>query len=84
MFLAFASVFLRKAFKQKWEISVMWVILLGFIAYEMLFEVRARYFYIFAPIVCVLAIIGSKNVVEFVSDKIPVATNLLKKAIKRK
>ena len=84
MFLAFGSVFLKKAFKQKWEISVMWVILLGFVAYEMLFEVRARYFYIFAPIVCVLAIIGSKNIVEFVSDKIPFATNLLKKAIKRK
>ncbi len=63
---SFFSVFLKKDFKYKSEISVLWITILGFVLYEILFEVRARYLYIFVPVFCVLAIIGIQSTFRFV------------------
>ena len=64
--LAFAamSVFVRDTFPHKHRLPVFWVTMLGFILYEALFEARARYVYIFVPILCVLAAIGFDNAVR--------------------
>lgn len=55
------TVFWKKADRSRQNICLIWITLLGFVLYEMLFEVRARYLYIFVPLFCVLAAIGMKN-----------------------
>ena len=55
------TVFSKKASYDQNKLSLLWIVLLGFVLYEMLFEVRARYLYIFVPLLCVLAPIGVRN-----------------------
>lgn len=65
------TVFSKKANYDQNKLSLFWIVLLGFILYEMLFEVRARYIYIFVPLFCVLASIGIKNTCMLVCDFLP-------------
>lgn len=74
------TVFLDKDYMHKWNISFLWIILLGFVFYEALFEVRARYIYIFVPILCVLASVGFRNMVRLTER----AALHVKKCIERK
>lgn len=61
---ALLSILVPSEYDQKKLLSVLWVTILGFVLYEMLFEVRARYVYIFVPIFCVLASVGFENVLH--------------------
>lgn len=67
---SFSTAFISKNFKHKRELTVIWILLLGFAVYELLFEVRARYLYIFAPVFCVTAIIGAENTIKFLTEKL--------------
>lgn len=58
---SFLTVFCKKNYIYKYDVMLLWIILLGFILYELLFEVRARYVYIFVPILCVMSSIGIQN-----------------------
>lgn len=58
------SVLSKKTIKYKEQLSVIWIVILGFILYEMLFEVRSRYIYIFVPLLCTLVPIGIMNAVD--------------------
>ncbi len=58
---SFMSVFVYNTFSHKHTLCVLWMTALGFVAYELLFEVRARYIYVFVPLFCVLAAIGFFN-----------------------
>ena len=49
---------------QKNTMSVLWICILGLVLFEVLFEARARYLYIYAPVFCVTAIIGLKNICQ--------------------
>ena len=51
----------KKALCDRHKLSLIWIVLLGFVLYEVLFEVRARYVYIFVPLLCVLAPLGIRN-----------------------
>lgn len=64
--LAFAamSVFVKGNYPHKYRLPVLWITMLGFILYEALFEVRARYVFIFVPLLCVLAAVGFDNAVR--------------------
>ena len=61
------------------KITLIWITLLGFVLYEMFFEVRARYVYIFVPLFCILVPIGLKNISLIMSD----FTDCIKKRIER-
>lgn len=62
LFYAILSVLSKRTKVNGYNLSLIWIILLGFVLYEVLFEVRARYLYIFIPLFCVLAPIGIKNI----------------------
>ncbi len=65
------TVFSKKANYDQNKLSLLWIVLLGFVLYEMLFEVRARYVYIFVPLLCTLVPIGVRNVGMLVCDFLP-------------
>ena len=52
------------------RIYIIWLAILGLIGFELLFEVRARYLYIYAPVFCLLATVGMERVAEGVNSKI--------------
>lgn len=66
LMLALASVFLEKCLRPGKPLPVLWLTILGFVAYELLFEVRARYVYVFVPVFCVLASVGLENLLRLV------------------
>jgi hypothetical protein len=72
------TVFSKKANYDQNKLSLLWIVLLGFVLYEMLFEVRARYVYIFVPLLCTLVPIGVRNVSVLVCDSLPRIKNKLK------
>lgn len=49
---------------QKNTMSILWLCILGLVLFEILFEARARYLYIYAPIFCITAIMGLKNICQ--------------------
>ncbi len=65
------TVFSKKANYDQNKLSLLWIALLGFVLYEMLFEVRARYVYIFVPLLCTLVPIGVRNVGMLACDFLP-------------
>lgn len=69
----------KKTNCDQYKLSLLWIILLGFVLYEMLFEARARYIYIFVPIFCTLAPIGIRNISVLACDAVP----RIKKQIER-
>ena len=50
-------------------LPIFWITILGLVAYEMLFEVRARYVYIFVPLFCVLAAVGMETLCSFIQRR---------------
>lgn len=66
---ASASALRIKKQEEAKPLSVLWLTALGFVAYELLFEVRARYVYIFVPIFCVLAAVGLDNALKLTIKK---------------
>lgn len=54
--------------EQKNTMSILWICVLGLFVFEILFEARARYLYIYAPVFCITAIIGLKNICEKVKN----------------
>jgi hypothetical protein len=58
------SVFVKNTDPRNYRLPVFWVTMLGFILYEALFEARARYVFIFVPLLCVLAAVGFDNTVR--------------------
>lgn len=46
--------------RREGSMSALWLALLGIAAYELLFEARARYLYIYAPVFCTAAAAGLK------------------------
>lgn len=74
-----ASAFLKKNSPLKRELAVLWIVLLGFVLYELLFEVRARYVYIFVPVFCTLAAVGLDNAKRITLGCISKATTAFSK-----
>lgn len=72
------TVFSKKANYDQNNLSLLWIVLLGLVLYEMLFEVRARYVYIFVPLLCTLAPIGVRNIGALVCDFFPRIKNKFK------
>jgi len=72
------TIFSKKANYDQNNLSLLWIVLLGFVLYEILFEVRARYIYIFVPLICTLVPIGIRNVGMLVSNFLPRIKNKLK------
>lgn len=70
---AFCSAFKKTDKSNKKQIDILWISVFGLILFECLFEVRARYLYTFAPIFCVLAILGLKEICEFIKIKLSVS-----------
>lgn len=64
LLLSLASAFLEKRLRPGKPLPVLWLTILGFVAYELLFEVRARYVYVFMPVFCVLASVGLGNILR--------------------
>lgn len=62
---AFVGVLAKTDKNHQKPLSILWITLLGLILYEMLFEARARYVYIFAPLLCVLAAMGFRPILSF-------------------
>ena len=62
--LSFIACFLKDNNHKNTEINILFLAIIGFILFEILFEVRARYVYIMVPIFCVLSAIGFKNLCE--------------------
>ena len=72
------TVFSKKKNYDQSKLSLFWIVLLGFVLYEMLFEARARYIYIFVPLFCTLASIGVRNISVLARDAIHCIKNKLK------
>lgn len=68
LLLSLASVFLEKRLRPEKPLPVLWLTILGFVAYELLFEIRARYVYIFVPVFCVLASVGLENILHLAGN----------------
>lgn len=64
LILSFFSCFRNFQKAQKNTMSVLWICILGLVLFEILFEARARYLYIYAPVFCITAIIGLKNICQ--------------------
>ena len=62
--LAFLSA-LRKE-KKNGSLNALWLTAVGIAMYIVLFEQRARYVYIFAPVFCVLAAVGLETSSEMI------------------
>lgn len=75
LFFSLVTVTINKNYTHKRELSLVWITLLGFVLYELLFEVRARYVYIFVPLFCCLAAIGFRNVTLSILTRINNITN---------
>ncbi|MBQ6707074.1 MAG: glycosyltransferase family 39 protein [Clostridia bacterium] len=58
---AFASCLFKHPKPSERSLSILWLSAVGIILFMALFEVRARYVYIFAPIFCVLASVGYRK-----------------------
>ena len=76
---AFLTVTTKKNNSEHYKIILIWITLLGFVLYEIFFEVRARYVYIFVPLFCTLVPIGLKNMSSIICD----FTDCIKKRIER-
>ena len=61
---------LISCFYKKRGMNILWLSVLGLVFYEVLFEARARYIYIFVPILCLLAVCGIDVVVKYIKSKI--------------
>lgn len=75
---SFLTVFSNKENFNQIKLSLFWIVLLGFVLYEMLFEARARYIYIFVPLLCTMVPIGIRNISILVCDIVPHIKNKLK------
>lgn len=62
-------VFIKKNELDK-RIIVLMMSLVGLTIFEMIFEARARYLYIYAPIFITLSIVGLKNIINFFKKKL--------------
>lgn len=69
LLLSFASVFAKHKNVKGLELAVLMISIVGLTLFELLFEARARYLYIYVPIFCVLAAVGADNM-HFLFDKI--------------
>jgi len=51
----------KQAEEKKRDLSILMMSIIGLTLFEMLFEVRARYIFIYVPIFCILAALGFEN-----------------------
>ena len=56
--------------KKNGSLSVLWLTAVGIAMYLVLFEQRARYVYIFAPVFCVLAAVGLETAVGWAKARL--------------
>ena len=69
LILAFLSCFVEKNFKRRKGLAILWLSMLGLIIYEIFFEARARYLYIYVPLLCVIASVGTGVLCSFIKEK---------------
>ncbi len=81
LFLSFLSAATFKKRHLRKGLAALWLTILGVTLYEMLFEVRARYLYIFVPIFCVLAVIGIKNTLHILLRAFDALAKKLRKGV---
>lgn len=66
----FASGLIKQAEKNRVELSILMLAIVGLTIFEMLFEVRARYLFLYAPIFCILATLGFENMYTITQEYI--------------
>ena len=62
----FASGLIKQTEENRVELNILMLSIVGLTTFEMLFEVRARYLFLYAPIFCILATLGLENMYTMV------------------
>lgn len=79
LFLNFAAVFQKRNAQPNPKLCVLFLSIIGLTAFQLLFEVRARYLYTYLPIYCIIAIFGLKNFNCLCGKAVNAAKKLFKK-----
>lgn len=66
--LSFLSCFKKHPDTHAKALRILWLSIVGIFLFHLLFEARARYLYVFAPVFCLLASLGAKTLVQFVKS----------------
>ncbi len=59
----------RKNSRYMKEETILMLAVIGLTLFELLFEARARYIYIYVPIYCILASIGFENIKNVIRER---------------
>lgn len=70
LILAFASGLIKQTEENRTELSILMLTIVGLNVFEMLFEVRARYLFLYTPIYCILATLGCENMYSIIQTHI--------------
>lgn len=77
--LNFAAVFQKRNAQPNPKLCVLFLSIIGLTAFQLLFEVRARYLYTYLPIYCIIAVFGLKNFNCLCGKAVNTAKKLFKK-----
>lgn len=58
---AFAAGFVRQTEENQADLNILTLSIVGLTLFQMLFEVRARYLFLYVPVYCILATLGFEN-----------------------
>lgn len=78
LILAFASGLIKQTEENRTELSILMLTIVGLTVFEMLFEVRARYLFLYTPIYCILATLGCENMYSIIQTHINRKPSVLK------